>query len=732
MEAGEHWMLNEVTGKPIRAWNSRLYAFRFEYDTLRRPLQSFVQGGDPSDPSGEVFAQEILFEQTVYGDSPDTGLTASQQQQANLLGRVFRRSDSAGVLSTSLYDFKGNSLTAARQFTADYKNAPDWSQTPALETEVFTSASQYDALNRAIAMTAPDGSVLERTFNRTGLLETVAVDLQGTQQNGQPVWTPFVSNIEYDAKGQRSQIDYGNAVTTTYLYDPETFRLTNLVTSRSASSFPGDCPQPPVAGWPGCQAQNLVFTYDPIGNITTIRDNAQQTIYFQNQRVDPSNDYTYDPLYRLIEATGREHLGQGGAPAPLSYNDSSRVGILLSGSDGNAMGRYLQSYLYDPVGNLLQMVHGGTSPVNTGWTRSYLYAEPSLLDPGQVNNRLTSNTVGTVTEIYSTGGNGYDAHGNLLQMPQLNIMQWNFRDQLKNTQRQAVNGSDQDGLQHQGERTYYVYDSTGQRVRKVTERQAAAGQTPTRMKERVYLGDFEVYREYGADGATVTLERQSLHVMDNRERIALVETRTKGNDGSPAQLVRYQFTNQLGSAIVELDDAAQVITYEEYFPYGSTSYQTVRSQTETPKRYRYTGMERDEESGLNYHAKRYYATWLGRWTAADPIGIGKEVNLFGYSMQNPINKVDPDGSDPIGVGTCKREDPLTITVAVKNFEYVEPTTYICDDLGMCTPISTAERDAIAYDQQHPATLHKLRVFAQERCFFGIPGGVRPSANRART
>ena len=57
----------------------------------------------------------------------------------------------------------------------------------------------------------------------------------------------------------------------------------------------------------------------------------------------------------------------------------------------------------------------------------------------------------------------------MLRMPHLQVMQWDFRDQLQMTQRQAVNGDDADGVQHQGERTWYVYDSAGQRVRKVTE-----------------------------------------------------------------------------------------------------------------------------------------------------------------------------------------------------------------------------------------------------------------------
>jgi hypothetical protein len=45
-------------------------------------------------------------------------------------------------------------------------------------------------------------------------------------------------------------------------------------------------------------------------------DNAQQTIFFQNQRAEPSQAFTYDSVYQLIEATGREHLGQLETPSP--------------------------------------------------------------------------------------------------------------------------------------------------------------------------------------------------------------------------------------------------------------------------------------------------------------------------------------------------------------------------------------------------------------------------------
>jgi RHS repeat-associated protein len=284
-------------------------------------------------------------------------------------------------------------------------------------------------------------------------------------------------------------------------------------------------------------------------------------------------------------------------------------------SDGQAMGQYRQQYVYDEVGNILEMIHRGTDPVNPGWSRSYDYEEESLIEPGQGNqpgkqsNRLSRTTLTgagpqPISEPYT-----HDAHGNMTDMPHLPVMVWDFQDQLQKTARQVVNSGTP-------ETTYYVYDAAGERVRKVTERQAGAGQAPTRLKERIYLGGFEIYREYNGNGSVVTLERETLHVMDDQQRIALVETRTKGQDNSPQQLIRYQLGNHLGSVSLELDAQGRVISYEEYFPYGSSSFHA--RQTDTPKRYRYTGKERDEETGLHYHGARYYASWLGRWFAVDP------------------------------------------------------------------------------------------------------------------
>lgn len=379
MDAGARWMLNDVTGNPIRAWDSRGHAFRHEFDELRRPTGSFVEGADPTDPN-----QEILFERTVYGEvHPDSVPAAGK---LNLRGQVYLQLDGAGIaFNTAInpltneeegYDFKGNSLRSARQLYGDYKALVDWTAiepllavdlldvsairnalVPFLETESFSTSTGYDALNRVIQAIAPHSNqsgaklnFIQSSYNEANLLERVDAWL-GPSVEPQTLLAPAtadlkaVENIDYDAKGQRIRIDYGNKVSTRYTYDKDTFRLIHLETTRS--TFPANPDERVV--------QKLSYSYDPVGNITHIQDDAdiQNVIFFKNQRVEPSNDYIYDAIYRLIEARGGEHLGQNGGglkpPVPGSHNDAPRVGLEHPG-DGKAMGNYTESYEYDEVG----------------------------------------------------------------------------------------------------------------------------------------------------------------------------------------------------------------------------------------------------------------------------------------------------------------------------------------------------------------------------------------------
>ena len=176
------------------------------------------------------------------------------------------------------------------------------------------------------------------------------------------------------------------------------------------------------------------------------------------------------------------------------------------------------------------MVH---QAANGNWTRCYAYDETSLIELAKKSNRLSQTALQTGATPWPNPilrrARQYDAHA-ASAADAMGFQRRTERD---------VAASDQCGAP---ETTYYVYDAGGQRARKITERQNGG-----RKNERFYLGGFEVYREYGSGG--VGLERETLHVMDDKQCIALVETQTieggaVGASAGPAQ--RYQLANHLG------------------------------------------------------------------------------------------------------------------------------------------------------------------------------------------
>ena len=603
MEAGNRWILNGSTGKPIFAWDDRHHTIRTTYDALQRQTGLFVKTGN--DP-------EVLAERTIYGEELGNA--------DNHRGRVYQHFDGSGVTTNTKFDFKGNLTRSEFKLSKSYKTIPDWFF-PNLETEIFSSCTSYDALNRPVQIVAPHSNqseskfnVIRPSYNEANLLERIDVWLEETAEptyllKQQTANFQAVTDINRNAKGQRTLIRYGNGTVTKYAYDSKTFRMTNMNTKYNNNTL-----------------QNLLYTYDPVGNITHIQDNAQQTIFFRNQVVQPHSDYIYDSIYRLIEASGREHANTANQ---YETTLSSKHNIIFCHSDnGQEMQKYKERYLYDAVGNFDRLIH---QAARGSWTRSYSYDEPSQIEEAKQSNRLSSTKVGDKTERYT-----YDAHGNITRMPHLASMQWDYKDQLCATSRQITLPG------RAPETTYYTYNSSSQRVRKITEFQDG-----TCKGERIYLGVFEIYREFKSSESKIKLERETLHITDDQQMIALIETKTITNldDESPTQSFRFQLNNHLGSAVLELNNEANIISYEEYYPYGNTSYKARSKNIKAvAKRYRYTGKERDEENGFYYHGARYYAPWLGRWTACDPeLWQGKTEQPYAYVENRPTVAYDPDG-----------------------------------------------------------------------------------------
>jgi RHS repeat-associated protein len=203
----------------------------------------------------------------------------------------------------------------------------------------------------------------------------------------------------------------------------------------------------------------------------------------------------------------------------------------------------------------------------------------------------------------------------------LSNLSWDYLDQLIS----ATNGTFT---------SYYNYDNAGSRTRKVVEKQGGI------KEERYYINGYEIYRKYTNN--TLDYERKTLNISDDEKVFVCVEQKTGENE-----VVRYQYDNHLGSACLELDVSGAIISYEEYHPFGTTSYRSGRNAIEVSlKRYKYCGKERDEETGLYYYGMRYYAAWLCRFVSVDPLQFKYPYYTpYQYAGNKPITFIDLDGAE---------------------------------------------------------------------------------------
>jgi RHS repeat-associated protein len=625
MDGGDRWMITDAAGKPFYSWDvnerqlpdnsfiteQRIY--HAEYDGLHRPTAIWLTINNDA---------PALIDKTVYGES--LPITANAKAK-NLLGKAYQHYDTGGLVTNIHFDFKGNLLHTQKQIAADYKAAViDWqtgSATNMLEREIFSQQTEYDALNRMTRLynwhkDDNNVAVYEPMYNKRGLLLSEDIILKTTFPYvllPNEKRTKAISKITYDAKGQLQRIYYGNGTTTRYSYDPQTFRLQQLRTTRI--NF--DSPFPTATGLGNVNIlQNLYYTYDAVGNITQVYDDAYDPAFFNNQRVEPKSTYQYDALYRLIFAIGRENNALNAAPGQQEKNEDVKS---LPTPAVQVLRNYIQEFTYDAVGNIVTMRHrAGNGNLSERWTRTYAYDTSS--------NRLLKTWTGNNTAdaiIYH-----YDPHGSILNLAKTDIalyMRWDYRDMV-----QSLNCLG-------GGRAFYQYDSGKQRIRKIIEKNGSK-------EERYYLGGMEWYRR--KDNGVTVEEIETHHLFAGSQRVLIVEDviSTDNTQLKTGILYRYQYSNHLGSVGLELNADAEIISYEEYHPYGTSAYKASNAAIKCKaKRYRYTGMERDEESGLAYHTARYYLPWLGRWLSADPIGIGDGVNLFVYVSNNPLMQVDQTG-----------------------------------------------------------------------------------------
>jgi RHS repeat-associated protein len=257
--------------------------------------------------------------------------------------------------------------------------------------------------------------------------------------------------------------------------------------------------------------------------------------------------------------------------------------------------RYQQTYTYDTGNNLTHLSHQANS--NTWQQTLTIYPN---------NNRGTENN----------NQNNFDANGNLLHLDNIANLDWYYNNTLnKLTKANKLNTTQ-----------CYVYDYQGNRVRSVVESNNQV------QSQRDYLPPLELSINQAKQQST------TLHIGTH-----ILSESSKDNTQSPNQ-THYQLNSHLQSNTLELDDKAQTLSYEHYYPYGGTALIAGKDKTQVQqKRYRYMGKERNDSSGLCYYGARYLAPWLTRWISPDSAGAVDGLNLYIYVGNNPLKYIDPTG-----------------------------------------------------------------------------------------
>ena len=636
LDSGVKRMIFDAAGNEIERRDSKGAFILHGYDAAQRLVSLWS-----SDGTGLTLT---LRQHLVYGDSAEAGLIAEQAISLNVRGRPFRQYDEAGLLTLERYDFKGNILEKTRQVISDghigsvFQSAAgsnwqipafqvDW-QPPegtlfdayaatVLDSTRYQTSVAYDALNRMRSVRHPEDVEGKRRlllphYNRAGVLERVELDGQ-----------PFVVHIAHNARGQRTLIAYGNGIMTRYTYDSKTFRLARL--------FSGRYTQPdPVTYHPaGTVLQDMAYEYDLHGNLLSMHDRTPGSGLPTNpDQLDRT--FRYDPLYRLLSATGRE-CDLPMPPPP--WLDKPRC------ADLTRTRNYTEQYTYDSMGNLLRLEHQ---------TGDQSFNRSLALTAG--SNRLATLLFGSARFDYS-----YDANGNLLQEGNTRHFAWNHLDHLRAyaTQTDAAEPSIY---------AHYLYDADGQRVKKLVRKQGG------QLESTVYIDELFEHQSVG------TQENNTLHIMDSHKRIATLRVGDPlPADATPA--VKYHLGDQLGSSNVVIDASGAWLNREEFTPYGETSFGSFAR-----KRYRFSGKERDEESGLSYHGERYYSPWLCRWLSIDPLALahitrflqhGIHLNPYAYVSGNPTNLVDLSGLEARNFAIVLSPDVIQPKLAEESKKYAE-------------------------------------------------------------
>lgn len=582
-DAGTSLALNDAAERPlvsisqIRTDNGKddrsvavTHTFQYEGSGSGRPLSIAEQIAGQS---------AVVSERFVYAGNSEA------EKAKNLAGICTHHYDPAGLMQTDSIALTGVPLSVIRQLLKDADNpdiAVNWPESnpqALLSAEKYITQTTADATGAVLNTTDAAGHQQKVTYDIAGLLSTSRVTVKGGAEK------IIIKSVDYSAAGQKLREEHGNGVVTTYTYEPQTQRLIAVKTEHPARKN---------------VFQDLRYEYDPVGNVLCVTNDAEETRFWHNQKVVPENRYTYDTLYQLVSATGREMANAGQQSGSLPD---------ISPFDKATYTNYTRNYVYDRAGNMTQIRHSA-SATNNNYTTDITVSQRS--------NRAVLKTLADTPEkaeaLFTPGGQQ-------TQLQPGQALSWTTRGELRQVMPVVRNGT-------AGDRESYRYDAGSKRILKAAVQKTG---NSTQTQQVIYLPGLEL--RSGTENYQVICAGVA-----GRAQVRLLHWPDGKKDHQ-----RFSYDNLIGSSGLETDGDGKLLSQEEYYPFGGTAVLVADTDSGIDyKTHRYSGKERDA-TGLYYYGYRYYQPWAGRWLSSDPAGTVDGLNLFRMVRNNPVSFSDEQG-----------------------------------------------------------------------------------------
>jgi RHS repeat-associated protein len=615
--------------------------------TLRSPLGRVTQVTRNDADQMTAIQAGTLLPVTVHYDA--RGRVQSLRQGArtqtfayNAQGFLKSRTDALGHVSSYTYDANGQVVTAKRPdgrvvrftydadgqllsltpvsqpahaFTVNLLGLTESYLPPVVGGQTLETTYAYNRDRQLTRITTPDGTPIDFTYGAGRLLSAVDTS-EGT----------FA--YSYLAGGRLAQVTSPQGVQSTLgyaaerltsqdtLFDTYAAHVTYAYESRHVKSLS-------IAGATG-QPASVTYTLDDddlvvqAGALQIARDPSAGSVVAQTLGA-VVEQYTYDPSFGELSSI-QAAASVAGSTQPLFSEALTRdaLGRITAKTETLPTGVTTYGYAYDPVGRLTDVTVNGVLARHYGYDGNH---NRTLVQEG---TRRVRGTYDEQDRLVQYGGKTYAYTGN--------------GDRMLRT---LANGLTAE----------YRYDAFGALLHVTTQSKDAQGHVRTKVVE--YINDgFGRRLIKKVDGAPT---RQ--YVWDAGQRL-IVELNQQGAVRShfvyatrshvPDYLVRagvtYKIiTDHLGSVrlVVDAQDGtvAQALTYDEFGNVLSDSQPGFQP-------FGFAGGLYDPATQFVRFGARDYDPETGRWTSKDPIGFaGGDTNLYGYSVNDPVNRIDPDGLD---------------------------------------------------------------------------------------